>query len=329
MSALRIVEHVTAQADFAELARQLYGDALREEPVPATARCFLAYVGTEARARCSLSVAPQLYGVAGESHLIGHYEALDAEAGVSLLREVCAKARARGARRILGPMNGNTWRRYRLALPAQPGDPLGDPTFFLGEPRNPPDYPDHFLAAGLSVVARYESHVETLHAEDATAREARRVQLEARGIRIRPLDPDRFEAELDTLFELSTASFATNLYYSPIDVAAFRALYAPLRPLLDPQNVLIASDAQGPLAFLLCYDMAGLSRIAKSLATLPRARGLGIAGYLMSCARQRALAQGIQGFLYALMHIDNASMHFARREHCRLYRRYALYGWEA
>jgi len=57
--------------------------------------------------------------------------------------------------RVLGPMNGSTWARYRLALPSVPGICCLTAGVHDGA-ANPFDYPEQFAAAGFSIGARYE-----------------------------------------------------------------------------------------------------------------------------------------------------------------------------
>ena len=68
----------------------------------------------EAAARCSLwwRNAPGL--PEGASGVVGHYAAADAAAGGALLERACAELAARGCTTVIGPMDGCTWRRYRL-----------------------------------------------------------------------------------------------------------------------------------------------------------------------------------------------------------------------
>ena len=54
---------------------------------------------------------------------------------------------------------------------------------------------------------------------------ALRDRLASRGITVRPLCPDRYEEELEAIFVLSRAAFAGSLYYTPIELSAFRAMY--------------------------------------------------------------------------------------------------------
>ena len=85
-------------------------------------------------ARLATYVRHDLVGAPGQSGIIGHYAATDADAAVELLRDATRRLLAAGARRVLGPMNGTTWGRYRFALVEPPGETGDRP--FLGEPVN-------------------------------------------------------------------------------------------------------------------------------------------------------------------------------------------------
>ena len=63
--------------------------------------------------------------------ILGHYAAQDAEAGRLLLQRACAHLAGVGCTLALGPMDGSTWRHYRLIV-----DRGGEPPFFL-EPDHP------------------------------------------------------------------------------------------------------------------------------------------------------------------------------------------------
>ena len=192
------------------------------EPVAPGLDCLLAMRNERPVARSSWCVTPELHGVEGETGLIGHFEAHDAGSAQVVVAEACAVLAAHGVRRVLGPMNGSTWGRYRLALPGE-GAVASESPSFLGEPVNPVEYPEWFEAAAFEVVARYESRVdESPHEPAADARElAERVA--RAGIRVRTLDPTCFSAESRVLHELSLAAFADNLYYTPIAWEEFRA----------------------------------------------------------------------------------------------------------
>jgi GNAT superfamily N-acetyltransferase len=314
-----------------------------DDEVVAGAECLVAYDAGRPVARLAMGVAPELHGAPGPSGLVGWYEALDGDAGTALLvraRELLAE---RGAARVLGPMNGSTWKRYRLALPPEPGEPA--PTPFLTEPVNPPDYPSHFLAAGFTVAAEYESRA-SLRPADASAASAKAAAAPdaplADGVRIAPLDPKRFDDALHDIFDLSAAAFAGNLYYTPIAFAEFAAAYQKIRPLLDPELVRLARAADGKLlAFVFAFpdpfdrvpDASGAAEprgprvVLKTLATAPEAQGMGLGRRLSEDVHRIAFARRSPAVVHALMQVDNNSTRISERLRGEPFRRYALYGW--
>ena len=73
--------------------------------------------------------------------------------GRPLLERACRELAGRGCSVAVGPMDGSTWRRYRLVTECG-----GEPAFFL-EPDNPDDQPIIFLASGSDPIAHYISAV--------------------------------------------------------------------------------------------------------------------------------------------------------------------------
>jgi GNAT superfamily N-acetyltransferase len=321
---LRIEETAADDPAFATV-RERVGYPLADEPVPAGARCLVAYLCAEPVARCAVTTADGLHGAPGRTGMIGHYEAVDRAAGVAILAE--ALRILPDVDRVLGPINGSTWARYRLALP-------GDAPPFLSEPTNPAAYVDDFAAAGFYVAAWYESaRVTDLATPDPRAASAPE-RLRARGVTVRALRPDRFDEELEALYALTVEAFAENLYYSPITFAEFRARYTPLRPLLDPELVRLAEDEEGRLlgyvfAFpdLLTMSAGRPTRVVlKTLASAQGARGLGLGTFLGDEIRRLAHERGYTEVIHALMHVGNASVGISRHT-AGVFRRYALYEW--
>lgn len=318
-------------ANFAAI-RERVGYPTPDEPVQPPARCLLAWGRGIPVARLSISVAEELQGAPGRTGLIGHYESTDPGAAAVLLRDAVVRLRGAGVDRILGPLNGSTWGRYRLALPPEPREDVEPP--FLSEPTNPADYPADFQAAGFRVAATYESAL----VDDLSQPDPRRDELaeraRARGATIRPLDLDRFDAELMAIHALSVAAFADNLFYSPIGFAEFQARYTPLRPLLDRELVRMAEDAEGRLlGFVFAFpdlltmrDGRPTRVVLKTLATAPAARGLGLGTLLTDEVRRLAHEKGYASVIHALMQADNASVNISRHS-ARVFRRYALYRW--
>ncbi len=326
-----------------------------ENLVPGTQLLLVRRRGV-AEARASLFTVDDLTDAPGLSGLIGHYEALTAESARVLLDAATAHLRALGVLRILGPMNGSTWQRYRFALGADVGAVATDSTalraapvdtpWFTGEPTNPFTYPAQWQAAGFVPVLRYESRIERLpelspsspplpmstpSAEDAGSSPVPNVHVAS--TQLRTINLDAFDDELATLHAISCDAFTGNSFYSPITLHEFRSLYAPFRDRLDPRFVLIATSlADVPLGFLFAYpDPLSVRNgradrlIMKTLAVATVARGQGVASLLLDRVRAQAAELGFRELISALMHEDNTSRGMAERRASTLWRQYALY----
>ena len=290
----------------------------------------VGFAGGQPLARLATYIRHDLTGAPGVSGIVGHYASRDAASGPRLLMAAVSRLREQGAARILGPMNGSTWARYRLALPPRPGEPDEPP--FLGEPVNPQGYPAHFTMAGFRQAASYESRISSdLGIANPRALEGE-AALAARGITIAPLQASRFDEELRDLHALSTRAFADNPYYSPIDAAAFEAMYRPMRELIDPGLVLLAREDEGRLAAYVFAYVDPLGRragtpdrlIVKTLATDPDRRGIGLGAVLVERLHAAARDRGLGAIVHALMHAANNSVKISAHT-AQVFRRYALY----
>lgn len=196
-----------------------------------------------ARLVARLSPALQDYG------MIGFFEALTGhdQAVGDLFREAVSWLREAGAGTVIGPMDGDTWHRYRLNV-----GPFDEPPFLL-EPYNPPYYEPMWTANGFAPLERYYSKQVDPSAVVAHLEEKRRTAL-AGGYRLRPIDMKRFREELGTIYELSRRIFAGNFLYTEISGEEFVSLYSGSRALIDPDLVLFAQDPSGEdVGFLFAY----------------------------------------------------------------------------
>lgn len=305
------------------------------DPLDGAVSLALAGPAAAPRARASLWLAHDLAGAPGRTGMIGHYAAADAEAGPALLAAARAELARRGAVRVVGPMNGGTWRRYRVELPREPGDPDVQPPRFASEPVNPPRDAADFEAAGFGVVSRYESRYEARPVVDPEAGARARARAEAHGYRLHALDPARFGDTLASMHALSLGAFADNAWYAPLPLDEFLALYAPYRERAVPSLVRLATAPDGTLAGYLfgfpdplaLVDGRPVRTVCKTVAVAPSARGAGLGGLLLDDFRAASVALGARGIVHALMHVDNTSMRMSARHHSVLFKRYALYGW--
>lgn len=277
-------------------------------------------------ARCSLWRARDARGTPTTAGLVGHYAAHDADAGRELLGHALDRHRAEGCERVIGPMDGSTWHRYRLLT-----ERGAEPTFFL-EPDNPDDWPRHFTDTGFVPLATYMSALNPdLNRVDQRS-DRRRTDLRRSGITMRTFDMDRFDAELAAIHELSLAAFADNFLYSPIGLEAFLASYAPIRPHIVPDLVLLAEQEGQLVGFIFAIpDLMERARgapprtvIVKSMAVHPACGGNGLGGLLMDDCQQAARRLGFGRAIHALMKETNLSRRISAHYGSTI-RRYTLY----
>lgn len=286
-------------------------------------------------ARCSLwwrNTPPPPARAAGEPGalgLVGHYAAADATAGLALLEHACRELATHSCTLAVGPLDGNTFRHYRL-LTERTMAGLEHPPFFL-EPDNPDDWPAHFTGSGFAPLAHYFSALAELAPSDPRTA-ALADQVAAHGIRIRPVEMAQFGDELQRIYQVVIQSFQDNFLYQPIPAAEFVAQYEPIRSLVEPELVLIAEQAETPVGFLFALpDLAQARRgepidtvIIKTVGVLPALGGIGLGGLLVALVQEMAFRRGYRYAIHALMYEDNRSRKISAR-YARLMRRYTLF----
>lgn len=323
----QLIEHAPADATplgiLAPHVQPLPADTLRQH-APA-AHLVLARDGGLA-ARCSIwtDATPLLDGQ--HIGIVGHYAAVDSAAGTMLLDHAVRRLGDRGLAVAVGPMDGNTWRRYRMLT-----DRGDEPPFFL-EPDNPDEWPGHFAAAGFAPLARYFSALNEDRSVTDPRVPATLARLAAEGVVIRPIRLNRFEDELRAIHALSLEAFAGNFLYTPISEADFLTMYAPVRAHLRPELILLAERRGSLLGFVFGLpDLAQAQRgrpidtaVAKTVAVRPGRAGAGLGSVLIDGFQRAARRLGYRRVIHALMHEGNRSRQMVAR-FGRPMRQYALY----
>jgi hypothetical protein len=292
------------------------------------------------RARCSCWWSTG-HTLGDEPHerlgVIGHYSAESADDGTRVLMDACAQLAAHGCTIAVGPMDGNTWRSYRLVI-----ERGSEPPFFL-EPHTPDAWVSHFTAAGFATLATYSSALAGNLTQRDPRLDALAARLAARNIVIRSLDLAKADDDLRRVFALSLSAFKDNFLYTPIDEAEFMEQNRRLLPFVRPELVLLAeqhsegevdgSDRDAELvAFLFAVpDVLQQKRgqpidtiIIKTVAVKPGLGHAGLGSLLVAEVQQRAAALGFTRAVHALMHESNVSRNISRR-YAETIRRYALF----
>lgn len=258
--------------------------------------------------------------------VIGGFQATGEAAAAEVLSQACAALRAKDCTLAVGPMDGNTWRRYRLVTDA------GDESPFFLEPANPPEWPGWWRGAGFAPLAEYYSAVT----DDLAPRDTRLAEAAGRvrnaGIVLRPLDPAQFEAELGRIYDVSVVSFEENYLYTPLPREDFIAQYRAVQPLVRPELVRLAERAGRPVGYMFAIpDQAQAKRgepvmnvIMKTIAVLPECGGIGLGGLLFAEVHAAARQLGFKRAIHALMHEANKSRRMSAH-YARIIRRYTLF----
>jgi GNAT superfamily N-acetyltransferase len=257
--------------------------------------------------RCSLwwNTVPEMPGeMLG---IIGHFQASSQEAAEFLLEASKKRLASLGCTLAVGPMDGNTWRRYRVLT--ERGE---EPAFFM-EPDNPEWWAPAFASSGFTPLATYSSSlVKDLRRKDPRAERAK-MRLEKDGIRFRNVNLSCFEEDLCGIYEVSLVSFPNNFLYTPISEQAFMDQYLPYRDKIVSDLVFLAEDAGRPVGYLFAVpDYAEAMRgqvmqtvIGKTLAILPGRRYGGLGVVLTGMLHQRAADLGYSRLIHALQNEEN------------------------
>jgi hypothetical protein len=247
---------------------------------------------------------------------IGGFKCESATAGAKLLSQIATDLAAAGFGALIGPMDGDTWHRYRVVTETDGSRP------YLMEPVSGPHDSDAFSAAGFTAISEYVSSrgalVDAIGPEPATMP----------GVRVTQWDGTRSEQLINRLFETSTGAFARNHFFKPIERAAFLKLYEPIIPLMDPRHIFFAHSADGTLiGFLFGIPDRLEGDKPQTVILKTYASGVRGVGHLLADSFHRgAIVLGHTKVIHALMHVDNVSLGRSRRYGANLFRRYALMG---
>ena len=243
--------------------------------------------------------------------------------GLALLTAAENWLKAKGARKIHGPVNLNTWFAYRFRL-ASP-----DPLSFAWEPINPPEYPELFEKSGFTVDMNYHSQgwekpeaAEQLLKAMAPAFD----KAKAAGFEFKLISGSEIKPEdMQQIYEISIHSFQDNYLYEPITFEMFQRLYYPLLKRGELILSTMISDAHGKnVAFMFSF-LEKDSIVMKTTAVLPEARGKGLSNAVLYFMIQAAMARGIFKIIHPLIQSGNLSGEHGKKSTHDWRHEYVLY----
>ncbi|MBL8817796.1 MAG: hypothetical protein JNL58_17355 [Planctomyces sp.] len=260
---------------------------------------------------------------------IGHYSASSLETGRRLIEASEQVLSDHGCGYVIGPMDGNTWRKYRFVI----RDTCGFPQFFL-EPAHPVDWPDHFHSAGYSVLAEYYSAV----CEDLSIRDPRTERLQQQfkdaGMNFRWFQRDAQEDDLRAIHQVSLAAFRSAFLFVPISFEEFQTQFRPLLERVPTDWILIAEQNSRVVGFVFGVpDAMEAARghksdtvILKSIGLYPERDLAGLGILMVQHFHDVVRERGFHRVIHAMVHSENAAANNISSRYTHPFRTYGLFG---
>ena len=216
-------------------------------------RNFLALRDGLVVGRCSAMLDPRLVLDGVPVGMVGFFEAeRDPATATGLLDRAVAWLKGEGARVVWGPIDFSVFNRYRFKTRGFDREP------FLGEPHNPPHYPELFTHYGfepLEVSASWdlkEEHVLDLRQKMEAGAHAKEVA-EA-GYRYVPFDMQNPEEGFRTIYEMTMDCFTGHTGYVRVSLEEFALWTGGGEAVLEPAGALtIVGPDDHPAGSSYCY----------------------------------------------------------------------------
>jgi hypothetical protein len=261
------------------------------------------------RARCSIWWRDTANVNGSTTGAIGHYAATDAHYGEAVLHHAMRELKNRRCDLAVGPLDGNTWRRYRFITERGSARP-----FFL-EPDNPDEWPLHFTGLGFAPLAHYVSEINPDMANRQPELGSLRQKFADLGVQIKPIDVEDPLDDMAGIYGVVCESFKDAFMYTTLDVESYCSMYEPLLEKVDPGLMLVAKHDDEVVGFIiappdflqLSYQHTMDAIVLKTVAVLPRKEYSGLGRVLIVDVLNNAIDMGFTTAISALMHVKNRS----------------------
>ena len=258
-----------------------------------------------------------------DQFLAGSYHAInDVKVSNKLLSAITEEAKSKGAKKLLGPMNGCSWENYRFseksrALP------------FLMEPIQPDFYNQQWQQFGFQKSESYFSSVTDVFDFDKKVEKNLDERFIKMDVSIETFDFSKTEKTLRQLADFNNIAFAKNDFFSPINETAFVEKYQEIITQLDPELIFLAKHKGQIVGLLFTYpnfnDSTGKTLIVKTLARTPQKELHALCLWIYLKMLPKAKAKGFTKIIHALMKSDNYSVQRSKQVGGKVFRKYWLY----
>ena len=240
-----------------------------------------------------------------------------AEKAARILIEAACSFLQGKALRVYGPLNLNTWLPYRFRLNER------DQRCFPWEPVNPPDYVEHFLAAGFEHKIDYHSTAFGNLDRFLEQTESDYKGALAKGFRFRQLDWSRlFQGEASMFYRIANEAFADSFLFESLPQPLFDQFIGQFyKPGHDCSYVAVSPQGEDVGFFYVFTDQHFPSSgetpetyaVLKTTGVTKQARGQRLSNALAHLAVKSAVSKGAQFAIAALVRSGIQSESYARK----------------
>lgn len=260
---------------------------------------FLVLEDKQVKARASVFYNKGIIIKQKTPYQIGNYECIDNdEIAKFLLQGIEEYIQAKGGQLLLGPMKGSTLDEYRFNAQDE---------LMFGEKYHHLYYLDQWKKFGFETHASYYSSIDDSSHKIFEQEDSLNQKFEQLGYKIRCIDLDKLEKELQILYPFVIHSFSRNYLFTPFSEEEFLDKYLPLKAYLNPEIFYVVENQDKEvIGFYLCledhYHPEERNIIVKSVARNPDPgyKGLGsyMANYIVKYRRENNYNKLIHAFIY-------------------------------
>ena len=289
--------------------------------MPQPTEFWICHVGGKGFGRIGANISSTYPGIG----YIGFFE-MDTtmteskDAAKALIEAASLWLKSKGAKKVYGPLNFNTWFPYRFRVGDQ------DNLRFTWEPVNPPEYARYLTNLGFKELETYHTVAnQGLSGLISKTKDAHTRALGA-GYTVRPFDTGAIMSkEVPILYDISMAGFKDNFLFEPIPLEAFKQLYVPIANKTDVTLARAVTDSNGKdVGFFLIFEDHGYM-VLKSVAVKPEGRGKGLSNAMVYSAATAAKEKGLDLCISALVKSGAQSESYAKKGNFLWKHEYALY----
>lgn len=240
----------------------------------------------------------------------GGFMAEEKKEAMKLLQYAESVGCSKGAKYIVGPIDGNTWHSYRCSISNE------EKPFFM-EDVTPLSYHKWFEQAGYHRDHSYYSSRSLLNEENRKFVEMMQPMkrlLGSKGITIKNAEKYSIYDLMRIMYDISIVAFADNYYFEPISFGTFFEIFQKYKDIIVKKYFFIAYDNGKPIGFLFCVpnhnDNKELKTIIfKTLGILPEYQKQNVGVGLVAHACKVAVDDGMKSVINAYYCKENKKIY--------------------